>query len=59
MTELQENHVEPVSSNVLLFGPLIDVPEYVFDEIGEHLLMKRAIQSKGAARPSDSDAELM
>ena len=35
MTELQEKHpkAEPVSSDCLLFGPLIDVPEYVFDEL--------------------------
>ena len=46
MTELQGKHpkAEPVSSDYLLFGPLIDVPEYVFDEIDEHLIMKTALQ---------------
>ena len=49
MTELQEKHpeAEPVSSDCLLFGLLIYVPEYVFDEIHEHLIIKTAIQLKG------------
>ena len=61
MTELQEKHpkAEPVSSNCLLFGPLNEVPEYIFDEIDEHLIMKTALQSKGAAGPSALDAEQM
>ena len=61
LTELQEKHpkAEPVSSDCLLFGPLTDVPKDVFEEIDEHLLMKTALQSKGAAGPSCLDSELM
>ena len=61
MTELQEKHpkAEPVSGDCLLSGPLIDVPEYVFDEIDEHLIMKTALQSKGAAGPSGLNGELL
>ena len=61
MTELQEKHpkAEPASSDCLLFGPIIDIREYVFDETDEHLIMKTALQLKGAAGPSGFDAELM
>ena len=45
--ELQEKHpkAEPVSRNCLLFGPLIDVPDYVFYEIDE----------KPSAKPPDNE----
>ena len=61
MTELEEKHpkAEPVSSDCLLSGPLIDVLEYVFDEIDKQLIMRTVLQSKGAAGPSGLNGELL
>lgn len=56
---LHEKHPkgEPVNEEMLLRGPPVYVHPVIFDDIDEEMVKKTAIKTKGAAGPSNFDAD--
>lgn len=59
MEQLKQKHPEPapVEGSPLLYGPLLEIPDYFFDPIDEESILKAAKDTKGSGGPSGMDAD--
>ena len=60
MEELNQKHPRPapIKYDTLLNGPVDIVPECLFENIDEQMVLKATLDTKGSAGPSGMDVEL-
>ena len=58
MTQLNEKHPTAKEAKLgsLLFGPVEDVPEILYQEIDGEMIKEAALRTKGSVGPSSIDA---
>ena len=60
LSELKNKHPksEDALENSLLYGPILDIPNYLYDTIDEQSVLTMALRTRGSAGPSGMDSDL-